>query len=50
MTGDSFEETNRDIRDGSQETITQQLEAFQQHAGARWIVVAGCEIVFKIAL
>jgi len=35
----------RDIRNGSPKTITQSLESLLQHAGARWIVAAGCEIV-----
>jgi uroporphyrinogen-III decarboxylase len=35
----------RDLRNGSPETITKQLEALQQWTGERWIVAAGCEIV-----
>jgi MtaA/CmuA family methyltransferase len=34
----------RDILHGTPESITRTLEALQQHAGAQWIVAAGCEI------
>jgi MtaA/CmuA family methyltransferase len=35
----------RDLRNGSPEAITQSLARLQEHAGSRWIVAAGCEIV-----
>jgi MtaA/CmuA family methyltransferase len=35
----------KDIRDGTPETIAEALATVQQHAGAQWIVAAGCEIV-----
>jgi len=35
----------RDLRNGTPESIAQALQALQQQAGAQWIVAAGCEIV-----
>jgi uroporphyrinogen-III decarboxylase len=35
----------REVRNGSPRTITESLEALQYHAGERWVVAAGCEIV-----
>jgi MtaA/CmuA family methyltransferase len=34
----------KDLRDGTPETIAQELGTVQQQAGAQWIVAAGCEI------
>ena len=34
-----------EVRNGTPETILRALEALLQHAGPRWIVAAGCEIV-----
>jgi MtaA/CmuA family methyltransferase len=35
----------RAVRNGSPRTITESLESLQFHAGERWVVAAGCEIV-----
>jgi len=35
----------RDIRNSTPQAITHALETLQPHAGAQWIVAAGCEIV-----
>ncbi|MGA2673769.1 MAG: uroporphyrinogen decarboxylase family protein [Terracidiphilus sp.] len=35
----------RSVRDGSPETIAQELETLRQQAGAQWVVAAGCELV-----